>query len=69
MASSATTGQTADLPPSRTVLVTWDPAAVRDGGKSAVCPVVALEATPDAVDHLAQVGTLVEHGEDLLTWG
>lgn len=52
-----------------TVLVTWDPAAVRDGGKSAVCPVVALEATPDAVDRLAQVGTLVEHGEDLLTWG
>lgn len=52
-----------------TVLVTWDPAAVRDGGKSAVCPVVALEATPDAVDRLAQVGTMVEHGEDLLTWG
>ncbi|MFD6135493.1 PTS glucose transporter subunit IIA [Isoptericola sp. NPDC056618] len=52
-----------------TVLVTWDPAAVRAGGKSAVCPVVALEATPDAVDHLAQVGTMVEHGEDLLTWG
>ncbi|MEL7977437.1 PTS glucose transporter subunit IIA [Isoptericola sp. F-RaC21] len=52
-----------------TVLVTWDPAAVRDGGKSAVCPVVALEATPDAVDRLAQVGTTIEHGEDLLTWG
>jgi len=52
-----------------TVLVTWDPAAVREGGKSAVCPVVALEATPDAVDPLAQVGTMVEHGEDLLTWG
>ncbi|GAB3101773.1 PTS sugar transporter subunit IIA [Isoptericola nanjingensis] len=52
-----------------TVLVTWDPAAVRAGGRSAVCPVVALEATPDAVDRLAQVGTMVEHGEDLLTWG
>jgi len=51
------------------VLVSWDPAAVRAGGKSAVCPVVALEATPDAVDRLAQVGTMVEHGEDLLTWG
>jgi len=51
-----------------TVLVTWDPAAVRAGGKSAVCPVVALEATPDAVDSLAQVGTMIEHGEDLLTW-
>ncbi|MFC8599287.1 MULTISPECIES: PTS sugar transporter subunit IIA [unclassified Isoptericola] len=50
------------------VLVSWDPAAVREGGRSAVCPVVALEATPDAVDRLAQVGTLVEHGEDLLTW-
>ncbi|MCA5891964.1 PTS glucose transporter subunit IIA [Isoptericola sp. NEAU-Y5] len=51
-----------------TVLVTWDPAAVRDGGKSAVCPVVALEASADVVDALAQVGTAVEHGEDLLTW-
>ena len=50
------------------VLITWDPASVRDGGKSAVCPVVALEAAPDAVDGLAQVGTMVEHGEDLLTW-
>ncbi|WP_166844818.1 PTS glucose transporter subunit IIA [Isoptericola sp. BMS4] len=52
-----------------TVLVSWDPAAVRAGGRSAVCPVVALEAPVDAVDTLAQVGTAVEHGEGLLTWG
>ncbi len=51
-----------------TVLVSWDPAAVRDGGRSAVCPVVALEATPDAVDTLAQVGVSIEHGQPLLSW-
>ncbi|CAM3605383.1 PTS sugar transporter subunit IIA [Isoptericola cucumis] len=50
------------------VLVSWDPAAVRGGGRSAVCPVVALEATPDAVETLAQVGTTIEHGQPLLSW-
>jgi sugar PTS system EIIA component len=52
-----------------TVLVSWNPAAVREGGRSAVCPVVALEAKPDDVDSLALVGTTITHGEDLLTWG
>ncbi|GAA1719938.1 PTS glucose transporter subunit IIA [Isoptericola hypogeus] len=51
-----------------TVLVSWDPAAVRAGGRSAVCPVVALEAKPEAVDALAEVGTTIAHGEPLLTW-
>ena len=52
-----------------TVLVSWDPKAVRAGGRSAVCPVVALEAAPDAVTPLAEVGTWAARGEELLTWG
>ncbi|MGO3485392.1 MAG: PTS sugar transporter subunit IIA, partial [Cellulosimicrobium funkei] len=52
-----------------TVLVTWDPKAVRAGGRSAVCPVVALEAAPDDVTSLTEVGAWAAHGEELLTWG
>jgi PTS system N-acetylglucosamine-specific IIA component len=50
------------------LLVSWDPAAVRDGGRPAVCPVVALEASPDAVTTLAEPGTRVERGAELLAW-
>ncbi len=50
------------------VLVTWDPAAVRDGGRPAVCPVVALEASPDDVAPVLEPGTRVERGAELLTW-
>ncbi|NEB06567.1 PTS glucose transporter subunit IIA, partial [Streptomyces sp. SID13726] len=39
------------------------------GGRSAVCPVVALEAAPDDVTPLAEVGAWAAHGEELLTWG
>ena len=49
-----------------TTLVTWDPAAIEVGGRSAVCPVVALEGSADAVTPLAPVGTWVARGEDLL---
>ncbi|WP_146252053.1 PTS sugar transporter subunit IIA [Xylanimonas oleitrophica] len=38
-------------------LVTWDPAAVRSGGRSPVVPVVALDAAADALDDVAAVGT------------
>lgn len=52
-----------------TVLVSWDPAAVRAGGRSAVCPVVALEAAPDDVTPRAATGAWAARGEELLTWG
>lgn len=51
------------------VLVSWDPAAVVAGGRSAVCPVVALEATADAVTEIAVSGQQVAAGDELLTWG
>ncbi len=49
-------------------VVTWDPAAVRDGGRSAVCPVVALEASPGDVVAVLEPGTRVGRGAELLTW-
>lgn len=47
-------------------MVTWSPRAVRDGGRSAVCPVVVLEAAPERVTLLAAPGTAVEPGAPLL---
>jgi sugar PTS system EIIA component len=45
----------------------WDPAGIEDGGRSPVCPVVALDAKPEALRDLAEPGT-VETGAPLFTW-
>ncbi|WP_448061468.1 PTS sugar transporter subunit IIA [Cellulomonas hominis] len=50
------------------LLVTWPPAAVAAGGRSAVCPVVALEAAPGTIALAAAPGTVVAAGDPLLTW-
>ncbi|WP_029290755.1 PTS glucose transporter subunit IIA [Cellulomonas sp. HZM] len=50
------------------VVVTWDPAAVVAGGRSAVCPVVALDAGGAALTLLARAGDEVAAGEPLLEW-
>jgi PTS system glucose-specific IIA component len=49
-------------------MVSWDPAAVEAGGRSPVCPVVALQGAPDAVAPLAAVGSSVAAGDPLLEW-
>jgi sugar PTS system EIIA component len=48
-------------------LVRWDPAEVEAAGKSPVCPVIALEATADALDGLVEAGE-VEAGGRLFLW-
>jgi sugar PTS system EIIA component len=48
-------------------MVSWDPAAVVAGGRSAMVPVVALEGGPDAVS-AAQEGDTVDAGAPLFTW-
>jgi sugar PTS system EIIA component len=50
------------------VVVSWNPADVEAGGRSPICPVVALEAEPDAVTGLAAPGTPVRAGEPLFVW-
>jgi PTS system glucose-specific IIA component len=50
------------------VVVTWEPGVVAAGGRSPVCPVVGLEAPPDAVTRLARPGDTVAAGEPLLSW-
>ncbi|MFE0812603.1 PTS glucose transporter subunit IIA [Streptomyces sp. NPDC058794] len=48
-------------------VVRWDPAAVEAAGKSPVCPIVALEATAEALTDLREDGE-VKAGESLFLW-
>ncbi|MFE3602311.1 PTS glucose transporter subunit IIA [Streptomyces sp. NPDC059096] len=48
-------------------VVRWDPAAVEQAGKSPICPVVALEATPDALGDVREDGD-VKTGDTLFGW-
>ncbi|MFE9774097.1 PTS glucose transporter subunit IIA [Streptomyces sp. NPDC005931] len=48
-------------------IVRWDPAAVEALGKSAVCPIVALEATADSLFELRDQGD-VKAGDSLFLW-
>jgi sugar PTS system EIIA component len=47
-------------------VVAWDPAAIETGGRSPVCPVVALDAVAGAVSGVA-LGT-VHAGDELFQW-
>jgi PTS system N-acetylglucosamine-specific IIA component len=47
-------------------VVAWDPAAIETGGRSPVCPVVALDAVAGAVTGVA-LGT-VHAGDELFRW-
>ncbi|MET8555009.1 PTS glucose transporter subunit IIA [Streptomyces sp. NPDC004959] len=48
-------------------LVRWDPSAVEAKGKSPVCPVIALEATMDALSAVRESDT-VQPGDTLFGW-
>lgn len=48
-------------------IVRWNPAEVEAEGKSPVCPVVALEAVPDALSNVAE-DVDVPLGGTLFTW-
>jgi glucose-specific phosphotransferase system IIA component len=48
-------------------VIGWDPKAVEDGGKSPICPVVALDAKPEELVELREPGP-VEAGDVLFTW-
>ncbi|MFE9749717.1 PTS glucose transporter subunit IIA [Saccharothrix saharensis] len=47
-------------------VVTWDPAEVEAAGYAPICPVIALDATPEAV--LDQAGGPVAAGDALFSW-
>jgi sugar PTS system EIIA component len=49
-------------------VVSWDPAGIEAGGRSPICPVVALQGEPDSVTGLVAPGATVELGEPLFAW-
>jgi glucose-specific phosphotransferase system IIA component len=51
-----------------TAVLRWNPADVEAGGRSPVCPVVALDAGSDAVLDPEPVGRWLRAGERLFTW-
>jgi sugar PTS system EIIA component len=48
-------------------VVRWDPRTVEGAGKSPVCPVIALEATAEALGALVESGDVVA-GDILFDW-
>lgn len=48
-------------------VVGWDAARIEAGGRSPVCPVIALDAAPQAVSRLA-ADDVVPVGAELFTW-
>ncbi|MFI8964528.1 PTS glucose transporter subunit IIA [Streptomyces sp. NPDC053493] len=48
-------------------VVRWNPAEVEAAGKSAICPVVALEATADSLSAVREDGD-VKAGDELFSW-
>jgi PTS system N-acetylglucosamine-specific IIA component len=48
-------------------IVSWDPAEIEAGGRSPICPVVALDAKREALGDLVEEGP-VEAGTRLFSW-
>ncbi|MBP2401768.1 Glucose-specific phosphotransferase enzyme IIA component [Streptomyces netropsis] len=48
-------------------IIRWNPVAVEAAGKSPVCPIVALEATADALGDVREDGDL-KAGDALFSW-
>lgn len=48
-------------------VVAWDPAAVEAGGRSPICPVVALDTSAEALTDVRDAGDLAA-GEPLFAW-
>jgi PTS system glucose-specific IIA component len=48
-------------------MIRWDPAAVESGGRSPVCPVIALDSAPDRLADLRETGA-VRAGDVLFRW-
>ena len=50
------------------VVVSWNPSVIEAGGRSPICPVVALEGAPGSVTGLVAPSALVRAGAPLFEW-
>lgn len=48
-------------------VVAWDPGEIERGGRSPICPVVALDAAPADLDNLTESGDVATGGQ-IFTW-
>jgi phosphotransferase system IIA component len=48
-------------------VVGWSPAAVAQAGYATVCPVIALDATPNVIENPHEIGP-IEVGDRLFDW-
>lgn len=49
-------------------VIRWDPRAVTGSGRSTLCPVVAVQASPETVTTLVLPGARVRAGDALMDW-
>ncbi|MES9369644.1 PTS glucose transporter subunit IIA [Cutibacterium acnes] len=49
-------------------LITWNPAGVVAGGRSAVCPIVVLDASSGRIGDAAVTGERIACGDQLFQW-
>lgn len=50
------------------LLVTWSPTEIAAGGRSPVCPIVAMDSSPESLTMLAVAGHAISAGDDLFDW-
>jgi sugar PTS system EIIA component len=50
------------------VVVSWNPSEIEAGGRSPICPVVALEGVPGSLTGLVSPGDLVRAGDPFFDW-
>jgi sugar PTS system EIIA component len=48
-------------------MIGWDPAAIEEGGKSPICPVIALDAVAESLVDVHEPGS-VAAGDPLFSW-
>ncbi|TDE97318.1 PTS glucose transporter subunit IIA [Occultella glacieicola] len=50
------------------LVTTWSPQAVVDGGRSPICPVIALDTTAAALSIRPDIGEVLDAGDPLFDW-
>ncbi|WP_154793369.1 PTS sugar transporter subunit IIA [Occultella kanbiaonis] len=50
------------------LVITWSPQAVVDGGRSPVCPVIALDTRAASLTERVELGDVLDAGDPLFDW-
>ncbi|CAM3598980.1 PTS glucose transporter subunit IIA [Occultella aeris] len=50
------------------LVITWSPQAVVDGGRSPICPVIALDTRAASLTERVELGDVLDAGDPLFDW-